>query len=395
MNEVELVEHTDETQYLLRKILKELKSEDNEELKRLLKHKGQREPAIITCDGFLINGNRRKLAFEELFQESGQDSKFESMRVVVLPERVTIIDVQKIENRYQLQSEGKSEYHGLNRALTLKKNIDNGFSLIAQLKDDPIYVDLEGKEFDKAVKRVRKDFLNPLECVDRYLATFNRDGLYNTISEGGGDKEGRWQAFIDYSLFYYSILDDPTKRYELGIKEEEIGLIENVIFKIIRKRNLNSKASEKSLGKVHAFVRSSNLQKYLKNPKAKQHFLNIAKKVDEDIPDAEKYSKDKIKYTEREIDEKWGAKYQKEIYGSLIQAYKAVYKQTERDKPLDLLEDALKKLNHENLKIGNLGGEHFSAALVLSKKISQKADEIHQKIDQARTDRHSKRRNNN
>ena len=35
-------------------------------LKNQLLKKGQQQPAIITCDGFLVNGNRRKMALEEL-----------------------------------------------------------------------------------------------------------------------------------------------------------------------------------------------------------------------------------------------------------------------------------------------------------------------------------------
>ena len=384
INGYELVEHLDETQDILRDKLKELNPEDNAELKKLLKHKGQLQPAIITCDGFLINGNRRKLALEELYHESGQDPKYENMRVVILDPNVPEIEIQKIENRYQLQSEGKSEYHGLNRALTLRKNIEKGFILEAQLRDDPKFVDLEGKEFNKALRQAEKDFLNPLACVDRYLETFNRRGQYNTISGGSGDKEGRWQAFVDYSSFYYSVLNNPIKRQKLGIKENEVGPIENAIFKIIRKRSLDSKELERSFGKVHAFVRSGNLQKYLENSTAKKHFINIAENVEEDIPEAEKYDKNGNRYSERDIDEHWGGKYRTEIIGELVQARKVVSKQDERDKPLDLLEDALKKLTHKNLQIDNMGIEHFDKALILTEEIAEKADEICQEVKRAK-----------
>lgn len=380
----ELEEHTKETQKQLRELLKALNPEDNNELKRLIKHKGQREPAIITCDGYLINGNRRKLVLEELYSESGQDSKYENMRVVILPDHVTELDIQKIENRYQLQSEGKSEYHGLNRALTLRKNIEKGFPLEAQLKDDPNFVDLEGKEFARAIKKIKKDFLDPLDCVDRYLDTFERSGLYNTISEGSGDREGRWQAFIDYSTFYTSVLSSPIKRRELGIKDQEVGLIENAIFKIIRKRDLNSKELEKQFGKVHAFVRSSNLKKYLENPAAKKHFINIAKNVSEDIPEPEKVDEQGNLYNSREIDEKWGVRNRTEIIGSLVQARIAINKQDERDKPIELLQDALNKLEHDNLKIENMGEDHYKTALKLTKEIKNRATELYKEIDDAR-----------
>lgn len=55
-----------ETQEILRKFLKEKDEENNIKLKKSIEHSGQNEAAIITCDGFLINGNRRKMTLEEL-----------------------------------------------------------------------------------------------------------------------------------------------------------------------------------------------------------------------------------------------------------------------------------------------------------------------------------------
>ncbi len=381
-----LDESSEETQKLLRSFLIKNDPEKNDELKKALVHKGQKDPAIITCDGFLINGNRRKMALEELFKERNHDPKYEMMRVVILPEGATELNIQKIENRLQLQSEGKSEYQGLNRALTIRANERKNFPLEAQLRDDPNYHDLGPKEFKRVVDEYRKKYLLPLERVDKYLSTFNREGLYNTISEGTGDKEGRWQAFIDYSNFYYSTLENPTERLKLGIKEEEIGLIENAIFKIIRKRNLNSPEIEKVLGKLHAFVRGGNLKKYLGNSDAKKYLINIAKEVKEDIPEEKKQNKEGERYTEREIDEKWSndAKVKEGVLGNLMKAYKAVNSHTERNKPLELLEDALKKLKHDNLKIENMDTSHYDKAMELTKQIGEEAGVIYVSLDKAR-----------
>jgi hypothetical protein len=381
LNEVEA-----STQKLLRDFLKKNDPEKKEVLKQQIKHKGQLQPAIITCDGFLINGNRRKMILEELYEESHQDSKYENMRVIVLPENVSLFDIKRIENRYQLQDDGKSEYHGLNRALTIRDNIKDNYSLKSQILDDPQYSDKTGKELVIVENEFKKKYLNPLECVDRYLKTFDREGLYNTISESAGDKEGRWQAFIDYSNFYYSTLDNVSERLKLGIKEEEIGLIENAIFKIIRKRNLNSPEIEKVLGKLHAFVRGGNLKKYLGNRDAKKHLINIAKEVKEDIPEDKKKNKDGERYTEREIDEKWSndTKVKEGVLGNLMQAYKAVNTHSERNKPLELLEDALKKLKHDNLKIENMDAGHYDKAMDLTKQIVEEAEVIYCALDKAR-----------
>ena len=57
-----LIENSADTQQILRKFLLGLDKENNEKLKHSIQHAGQIEPAIITCDGFLINGNRRKMS---------------------------------------------------------------------------------------------------------------------------------------------------------------------------------------------------------------------------------------------------------------------------------------------------------------------------------------------
>ena len=61
-----LNDEDDESQEELRKFLKQSDPKKTKELKSLIRHSGQREPAIITADGFLINGNRRKMALENL-----------------------------------------------------------------------------------------------------------------------------------------------------------------------------------------------------------------------------------------------------------------------------------------------------------------------------------------
>ena len=72
-----LDETLETTQEIIRRFLRQKDEENNIKLKNSVLHSGQNEPAIITCDGFLINGNRRKMILEEL--------KIETMKVVILP----------------------------------------------------------------------------------------------------------------------------------------------------------------------------------------------------------------------------------------------------------------------------------------------------------------------
>src|SRR5690606_325561 len=132
----------------------------------------------------------------------------------------------------------------------------------------PIYAGRSQAEFDKAVTRFQEEYLEPLACVNRYLDATGRRGLYNIISEGIGDKEGRWQAFRDYYERVYKKLEDPKQRMRLGLSEDAVGNVEDIAFKVIRKREF------KSLPKAHEIIR--NFPKWLSNPDSKKALMKLS-----------------------------------------------------------------------------------------------------------------------
>ena len=89
-----------------------------------------------------------------------------------------------------MQSDGKSEYYGFDRALSIKRKIDLGFDLKEQLRDDPRYAKANEKELEKAVKECQRDYLHPLDCADRYLAHLGREQIYELISTEFRIKKG-------------------------------------------------------------------------------------------------------------------------------------------------------------------------------------------------------------
>lgn len=153
----------------LREFLEKKDKKATEELRNSIQHKGQSEPAIITCDGFLINGNRRKMVLERLQQSHPNEPNYKYMEVVILPGEgkeggpPTLLEIEQLENRYQLQREGRSEYYGFDRAISIRQKIEKGFSLEDQLRDDPQYVDCPPAKLRKEVKKYKEEYLNPLE----------------------------------------------------------------------------------------------------------------------------------------------------------------------------------------------------------------------------------------
>ena len=361
-----LDETLESTQNIIREFLRDKDVENNAKLSKSIEHSGQIEPAIITCDGFLINGNRRKMVIEDLFNKT-KDKNYETMKVVILPGKgneggpPTIREIEQIENRYQLQSDGKSEYTNFDRAISIKRKIRAGMSLQEQLLDDPSLAGLTEKEFNKEERKYQDQFLGPLERIDEYLEQLKRSGLYGTISEGKSDKEGRWYSFIDYYKLYKQ-LQNEKRRTELEVEEDEIGDIEDIAFKIIRKKDFPDH-------KTHEVIRK--LTKILKNRDAKKELMKIdteAKELDEkDINEDDDL---------KTIDKKWGSKNAELIVGRVRVAIRKVEHDKELETPLTLLHEALKKLNHENMDPDTLDISKLDKAFEKSKEIQARAGEL-------------------
>lgn len=368
-----IVESSVEGQAILRKFLEDKDKEKTEELKRSIAHEDQREAAIITNDGFLINGNRRKMVLETLYNETRQP-KFEMMKVVILPGvdddddggPPTLKEIEQIENRYQLQSDGKAEYYAFDKALSMKRKIHCGMSLEEQLKDDPQYAHLEKREFERALEKVKTEYLGPLECIDRYLDTLNREKLYSTVSTGLGDPEGRWQAFLDYYQYVYKKLKDAGERLKLKLRDDEVGKVEDVAFKLIRKRDFS-----KIGAKVHKLMR--DLPDILENTDAKRELFKI-NQISLGLSKEERLDANGNEHDERTVDKLWAGKNEQQILRHLATARTLQTQKSELETPLHLLEVALAKLTHKDMDASAVNALEYERAMKLTQDIQREAN---------------------
>jgi len=240
-----------------------------------LKHVGQREPAIITCDGFLINGNRRKMTLDKLSSKHKNKARFKFLRAVILPGPgdpggpPTLLEIEQVENRLQLMKSGKAEYKGFDHALSIRRKKDIGMSLEEQVRDDPAHH--AKKSVKRQIEKLKKDFLKPLECIERYLLHFDRSSSYNLVAN-------RWQAFLDYSNFYNYTLKVDKKRidyFDGKVGEEDIPTVEDIAFKMIRKGTFRKDATK---DKLHVLMR--DLKNIFKDDDSRETIKKIA---DDDI----------------------------------------------------------------------------------------------------------------
>jgi hypothetical protein len=369
-----LIETTDYAQSVLKRFLLKKDAEPTKELENSIIKDGQEEFAIITADGFLINGNRRKMVFESLLEKHRGNSKYKYLKVVILPGNnenepaPTNEEIEQVENRYQFQRIGKAEYYNFDMALAIKRKLDIGMDLEEILLDDANYENLDPKQFRKKLTEFKEEYIEPLNCVDRYLEYLGRPGHYNTVSEGKGDSQGRWQAFLDYYKLVYKKMKDDKQRIKLGIQDGEQGKIENIAFKIIRKRTLQGVDK-----KAHQIMR--DLPKLLSNPNAKKELFEL-EKITFDLPSYETTDGQGKELDEKTKDLLWGNKVAKDLIHHVRKAFDIFEQKKERDTPIELLLAALDRLNHNNMQIANVEISRVDEAMKISREIQSRANEI-------------------
>ena len=365
----------EDAQSVLQGFLRQKDPERTDELKQLLRADGQREPGIITADGFLINGNRRKVALLELRNEFPSDDRFQTMKVVILPGDgdeggpPTLKEIEQIENRYQLQTEGKAEYHGFDAALSIRDKELKGYSLEQQMRDDPQYRLLEQAAFNREVKKRRKDMLDPLDCVEEYLEAIGRPGEYSAVSRGFGDPEGRWQAFVDLQAFGARA---STERglAKMGIDAKDAGEIMQAAYTVIRMRTVPS------FGKLHKVMR--DLPTYAEHGTA--HLLDLSRNVKHDLSLEESTDRDGVELPRDALEERWKSKYKAEVTRRLSKAREASDSGNQKNAPLNLLSDALKKLNHGNMITDKIDVATLPEALKTINEIKKRGEELKREV---------------
>ena len=371
-----LDEEKESDQEKLRKFLEDKDPEKTEDLIRSLDHEGQLEPAVITADGFLINGNRRKMALEKLFEKS-KDPKFLHMRVVILPGQgeeseggaPTNVEIELLENAYQFHHDGKSEYYKFDRALSIRRKERLGISLEMQLRRDSRYAKLDERKFNAEVKKYRNEYLGPLECIDEYLEHIGRPGDYSSISGGKSDPEGRWQAFLDYYKSVDSKLKDTRSRIAMDVEDFEVGAIQDAAFKILRQRTFG-KSNEFVPNKTNDIMRQ--LPNILKNTQAKNELLKLKK-----LPEGN-----------GEEDSEWVTENHKEVSHHVTEAFRLVRNKSEGEEPLARLERALQILQSEDIDPERVPIASLPSGLKLINSLKERTEELKDKFWLAQKNSH-------
>lgn len=120
-----------------------------ENLKKDLRERRQQDPAILTADGVLINGNRRSAALRSLYQdENNLQARY--VQCLVLPEDATISELVDLEAELQVAQDFKEEYSWVNEAMLIEELYER-----------------EHKDFARVAKKMHREISDVKGMYDR------------------------------------------------------------------------------------------------------------------------------------------------------------------------------------------------------------------------------------
>ena len=156
---------------IIRSILLSIRIYENNKIQDDLRVNGQMRPGIITADGVVINGNRRKALLEQLFKETG-DGKYAYLDAQVLPTDISKSELWLIEAGIQLSAPQQLDYSPINHLLKLREGIDSGLDIPLMAK----------RIYGVTEDQIRSD-LDRLKLIDEYLTDFIRkEGRYYLVN---------------------------------------------------------------------------------------------------------------------------------------------------------------------------------------------------------------------
>lgn len=166
------LDHYDSTdQEVIANLLLSIRQDENEKIRKDIVKNGQLTPRIVTCDGIVINGNRRKALLEQLHLETGED-KYRHMEVQVLPADIDKAEIWLIEAGVQMSASQQLDYSPINNLLKLKEGVLAGLELHR----------MAARIYGVSEVRIQDD-LERLDLIDQYLEQYlGKPGRYHLVN---------------------------------------------------------------------------------------------------------------------------------------------------------------------------------------------------------------------
>ena len=175
----ELDAENDEHKKIIENFLWESKKDRNENTMQDIILNGQLKVGIVTSAGVIIDGNRRALLLNKIWEhrEEYRDNNTDNcefFNAVILPEDADPKEIQKLETTYQMGEDEKLPYDSIEKYLKIKDLLSFGFNAS----------DI-GKMFQQEESKI-KEWIKIMKLMDQYLDYLGYTGVYTRLEKTEG-----------------------------------------------------------------------------------------------------------------------------------------------------------------------------------------------------------------
>ncbi len=316
---------------LIEKFLYESKEDRNQTTMKSLLDNGQQRYGIVSSDGKIIDGNRRAMLLNRLFDTHDEQkipyAKVEKCKyflAIILPDDAQEKDMQQLETIYQMGEDDKLDYNPIEKYLKCKELKKLGFS-----EDD-----IAGFMSEKTGKV--KEWLRILELMEEYLQEYDYDGIYTRLEKTEG-------PFVDLAgyLDSYQKHGANVRNVDWDYQDSDISDLKLVCFDYIRARYEGKEFRDiAKTGKEGSIFFFKDLwDDFLANHQEK------TPSDDETVQEwRESHPREDLSMLLRSRDNEWMNQAKGSLTGNLRRYSQKLDDKRASNRPADLIEQALNKL---------------------------------------------------
>ncbi len=212
------------------------------DLEEELKTTGQREPAIISCDGIIWNANRRIAVRKKLGSDTG-DPKWNKVKVVRLPPDLKFKQLKQLEHILQMSKSFKEEYGSITLRLRCREAIND---------ENWSYEELNNSFANSYNKKKIDTFIEEINLIDYFLERIGNKDDYPLVESKGAGKGVEIFTAVNNHLKWEKNKNRTT--------DDEIEKIRTIFFSIIHQP-------------MTTYEDTRDLVKQFKNPQTRELFL--------------------------------------------------------------------------------------------------------------------------
>lgn len=319
-------------------------------MKSLLKN-GQQKYGIITADGIIVDGNRRAMLLNRIYNnresygyshEDVENCKY--FLAIILPDDATERDIQQLETIYQMGEDEKLDYNPIEKYLKCKELKRLDFS----------EEDIAGFMSEKPGKI--KEWLRILKLMEEYLQEYGYDGIYTRLDK----TEGQFVDLAGY-LESYAKKGSNIKNVDWGYDDSDISDLKLVCFDYIRARYEGKEFRDiAKTGKDGSIFYHKDLWTSF----VKQHQENVP--ADESSVESlrSEFPKEDLSILLKRRDEEWIAKAKNNLKGNLSKYTQKLEDKRSANRPAELIERALSALQAIDLNQIDFANDDYSKDMI-------------------------------